>query len=288
MSAPVRIAARGVHDALGGTVTLLAAIALVIIALATIGAPWISPFDPNAMPDFVRDQFLAPSWHHPFGTDQFGRDVLSRVLHGGRVSLGIAALAAGIAVIVGTAWGAVAGFAGGALDTWLMRIADALLSIPRVLLLLLVLGLAGTPTVSMVAVLLGVTSWPGMSRVIRTHVRELRHQDYMLAARALGTPWWRTVTLHLLPAVTPQVIVAGTLGFASVIPLEATLSFLGLGLHPPHASWGNIILEGTEQAGTHWWLVVFPVIALLVTVLAANTLGERVQDAVDPRRSRAQ
>lgn len=248
-------------------------------------APLLAPYDPNALRDFVRDQFLAPSWRHPFGTDQAGRDVLSRVMYGGRVSLGVAALSVAVSVAVGALWGAVAGYAGGIADAVLMRVADAVLAFPRILLLILLASLTREPSVTGIALLLGLTSWPGMCRIVRAEVRFLREQDYVLAARALGVPWWRTLRMHLLPGVVPQVIVAATLAFASVIPLEATLSFLGLGLHPPTASWGNILLDGADQATAHWWLVLFPALAIVATVLAVNAIGEYLQDAADPRRA---
>lgn len=248
-------------------------------------APFLAPYDPTALHDFVRDQFLAPSWHHPFGTDQAGRDVLSRVMYGGRVSLGVAALSVVVSVALGALWGAIAGYAGGLIDAALMRVADAVLAFPRILLLILMASLTREPSVAGIALLLGLTSWPGMCRVVRAEVRDLRAQDYVLAARALGVPWWRTLRVHLLPGVVPQVIVTATLAFASVIPLEATLSFLGLGLHPPTPSWGNILLDGADQATAHWWLVLFPALAIVVTVLAVNAIGEYLQDAADPRRA---
>ncbi|MBI1809692.1 MAG: ABC transporter permease [Gemmatimonadetes bacterium] len=257
---------------------------LALVLLAVLFAPLLAPYDPNALADFVRDQFLAPSMHHPFGTDQAGRDVLSRVMHGGRVSLGVAALSVVVSVAVGALWGAVAGFAGGVFDATLMRVSDAVLAFPRILLLLLMTSLVRAPSAAGIALLLGITSWPGMSRLVRAEVRHLREQDYVLAARALGVPWWRTLRTHLLPGVAPQVSVAAALAFASVIPLEATLSFLGLGLHPPAASWGNILLDGADQAAAHWWLVLFPALAIVVTVVCVNTIGERLQDAIDPRR----
>ncbi len=255
------------------------------LAVAVALAPVIAPFDPDAMRDFVRDQFLAPSWHHPFGTDQAGRDVLSRVLHGGRVSLGVAALGVLVSVTIGTLWGAVAGFAGGIVDAALMRVADAVLAFPRILLLLVMASLVRAPSAAGIALLLGLTSWPATSRLVRAEVRRLTTQDFVLAARALGVPWWRTLRTHLLPGVVPQALVAATLAFASVIPLEATLSFLGLGLHPPTASWGNILLDGVDQAAAHWWLVAFPALAIVITVLCVNTIGERLQDRADPRRA---
>jgi len=260
-----------------------ALVTLALVAGAVALAPFVAPYDPNAMRDFVRDQFLAPSWSHPFGTDSAGRDVLSRVLHGGRVSLGVATLAVAVSVLFGTLWGAAAGYANRAVDDVMMRCTDAVMALPRILLLILVASVLREPTAAALALLLGVTSWPAMSRVVRAEVRALRSRDYVIASQALGATWWRRLRTHLLPAVLPLVIVNATLAFASVIPLEATLSFLGLGLHPPTPSWGNILLDGTDQVAAHWWLVLFPALAIVVTVVAVTALGDRLQQLLDPR-----
>jgi len=253
---------------------------LVVIALT---APVLAPYDPAAQPDVVGQKNLPPSLAHPFGTDSFSRDVLSRVMHGARVSLAVAGTSVLIALALGTAVGAIAGLAGGVVDRWAMRFVDAVLSIPRVLLLLVIAAAFGQLSVGGLALVLGLTGWPGMSRLVRTQVRELMALDYVHAARVLGASPARVLLRHVLPGVVPQILVAGTLAVATVIPLEAGLSFLGLGVPTPQASWGNMILEGSLERWRAWWLVAFPALAIVITVLSVNVLGERLRDALDPR-----
>jgi peptide/nickel transport system permease protein len=164
-----------------------------------------------------------------------------------------------------------------------MRLVDAVLSIPRVLLLLVIAAALGQLSVGELALVLGLTGWPGMSRLVRTQVRDLVALDYVHAARVLGVPRARILLRHLLPGVAPQILVAGTLAVASVVPLEAGLSFLGLGVPTPQASWGNMILEGSLERWRAWWLIAFPALAIVTTVLSVNVLGERLRDALDPR-----
>ncbi len=256
---------------------------LLIFALAAIAAPAIAPYDPRATPQSETQKNMAPSAAHPFGTDQFSRDVLSRVIYGSRVSLGVAALAVLLALTLGAAVGALAGYAGGWTDMICMRFVDAVLSVPRVLLLLVLVASTGPLTVGGIILLLGLTGWAGTSRLVRGEVMRLRGLDYVLASRATGTPEWRVFAMHVLPGVVPQLLVTGTLALATVIPLEAGLSFLGLGVQPPTASWGNIISDAAERPGDTWWVVLFPGLAIVCTVLAVNALGERLRVKVDPR-----
>lgn len=256
---------------------------LVLLAAVAIAAPVIAPYDPLAQPDIVAGKDLPPSAAHPFGTDSYSRDVLSRVIYGARTSLTIAALAVIVALGLGTLIGAVAGYAGGAIDRWLMRFVDAVLSIPRLLLLLVLAAALGSLSITGLVLVLGLTGWPGMSRIVRAQVREIAALDYVLAARALGVPPARVLLRHVLPAVLPHILVAATLAVATVIPLEAGLSFLGLGVPAPEPSWGNILLEGYNQRLRAWWMLVFPGAAIVITVLAVNVVGERLRAAVDPR-----
>ena len=224
---------------LRGTGVPRAAIGVLAVALfVALFGGMLSPYDPNAFNGIAGMQNMPPSWAHPFGTDGLSRDVLSRVIAGARISLGVGALSVFIAVFVGTAWGAVAGSTDAWLDDLLMRIVDAMLVIPRVLLLL-VLASAGPMSPWKLALALGLTAWPPMSRVVRAQVRAMRQREWVLAARALGATPTRILMRHVLPGVMPHIAVAATLSFASVIPLEAGLSFLGLGVRPPTASWGN-------------------------------------------------
>ena len=267
-------------------VAVAALTVLAIFVAAALFAPLVAPYPPNAQPDIVGLARLGPSWSHPFGTDVFSRDVLSRVIYGARISLGVATLAILLAMSAGTAWGAVAGYAGGATDAVMMRIIDALLAVPRILILLLVLGLWENLSLPMLVLVLGLTGWFGTSRLVRERVRALSKQDFTLAARAMGARDLRVLWRHILPNALSPVIVAATLGIGNVIVLEAALSYLGIGVRPPHASWGNIIEDGADQIGSAWWIALFPGLAMLVTVIAFNLLGDALRDALDPRDER--
>jgi len=267
-----------------GRMPRLALAVLAAVILAIIAAPLIAPANPSVMSDIVADRALAPSPAHPFGTDSYSRDVLSRVLFGGRVSLTVAALSVSVAVTLGVLWGAVSGAAGSVVDATMMRITDVVLGMPRIVLLLAIVATTGPLSPIQIALLLGATGWAAMSRLVRSEVRALSQREYVIAARALGVSEWRIVRLHLLPAVIPQVIVAATLALASVIPLEASLSFIGLGVQSPTPSWGNIILEGADRPVDLWWLIASPALAIIITVTAVNVLGEALREAVDPRQ----
>lgn len=261
----------------------IAAVLLVFIIIVAVLAPVIAPHDPAEQLDPSRLKNVPPSGAHLLGTDSFSRDVLSRVIHGARISLTVGFAAALVALSIGTLVGAVAGFVGGATDRWLMRGVDALLSIPRLLILLVLAAALGRLPASGLVLVIGLTGWPGMSRIVRAQVREIAALDYVLAARALGVRPLRILLRHVLPGVLPQMLVAATLAVASVIPLEASLSFLGVGIPMPAPSWGNIIVEGYEQNLAPWWLVVFPGIAIVMTVLAVNIVGEQLRESFDPR-----
>jgi peptide/nickel transport system permease protein len=257
-------------------------LAIILIALL---APLISPYDPTAQPDILGLKNIAPSLSHPFGTDSFSRDVLSRCMYGARISLSVAALATAIAITLGTLYGAIAGYMGGVVDAVLMRFVDAALAIPRVLLLIAILALWNGLPLWLLIVVLGATGWFGLSRMVRAQVLALRDLDFVAAARALGATGPRILLRHILPNVLPTVIVAATLGIGHVIILEAGLSYLGLGVQPPVASWGSIIQDGADQIGTAWWISLFPGLLIVVTAIACNTLGDALRAALDPRAS---
>lgn len=267
----------------GVPVPRIAIIVLIVAALLALLGGMLAPYDPNALNGMVGMQNLPPSWSHPFGTDGLSRDVLSRVMAGARISLGVGTLSVAIAVIVGTTWGALAGASDGWLDDLLMRFVDAILVMPRVLLLL-VLASAGPMSPSTLALALGLTAWPPMSRVVRAQVRAIRQREWVVAARALGATRSRILLRHVLPGVLPHIAVAATLSFASVIPLEAGLSFLGLGVRPPTASWGGIMRDGADRMLDTWWLLLFPALAIVATVGALHAVGERWREAVDPHQ----
>jgi peptide/nickel transport system permease protein len=268
-----------VHDA----AARLAAATLAIMWLAALLAPWLAPYDPLEIIDMIAGA-QPPSAAHWFGTDPASRDLFSRVLFGARLSLGITAAAVAISMGIGTAWGAIAGFAGRWIDAALMRFVDAGLAMPRIILLLAIASFWGALTPAALAVVLGVTGWFGTSRLVRDEVRAVNTRDFTVAARALGYSPARVLVRHVLPhAITPM-LVGATLSVGQVIVVEAGLSFLGYGLAPPAASWGSIIHDGQESLATAWWMSVFPGMALAITVLAINVLGDRLRAALGARQ----
>ena len=257
----------------------VAAITLAVIALAALLAPWLTPYDPTQPLDMAA-RAQPPSAAHWLGTDLASRDLLSRLLFGARVSLGISVVAVAVATIVGTAWGAVAGYAGGWIDRVLMHVVDAGLAIPRILLLLGIVALWGTLSTTSLVLLLGLTGWFGASRLVRAEVRATREQDFAIAARASGASPSRVLVRHVLPHAMTPMLVAATLGVGQVVIVEAGLAFLGYGVAPPAASWGGLIGDGRDALGTAWWISVFPGIALSATILAINVLGDRLRAAL--------
>jgi ABC-type dipeptide/oligopeptide/nickel transport system permease subunit len=255
-----------------------------LLALYVIAAlaPWLTPYDPIAQPDIVTLNSQPPSLAHPFGTDPVSRDVLSRVVLGARVSLTIALAAVLIAVAVGTAYGAVAGYRGGRTDAVMMRVVDVALAVPRLLLLIAVFALWGAVSLLTLVLVLGLTGWFGVSRQVRAQVQAARGEEWVLAARALGVPGARILWRHILPNVLSPVIVAATLGVGNVIVLESGLAFLGLGLPAPAPTWGGIIEDGRNDLSL-WWMAVFPGLAIVLTVLAFNLAGDGLRDALDPK-----
>jgi peptide/nickel transport system permease protein len=254
---------------------------LTALALAAILAPLLAPYGPAQQIDIVRLKSRPPSSAFPFGTDPLSRDVLSRVLYGGRVSLGVGALAALGSVAIGTVYGAIAGYAGGWIDEALMRTVDALMAMPRVLLVLTVIALWGGTSPGALIAFLAATGWFQISRLVRAEVKATGAREFVLAARALGATGPRILARHILPNVMSPVIVAATISFGSAILLEAGLSFIGVGIQPPRASWGNIMHDATGVS--LWWLSLFPGLAIVATMLSINVLGDRLRDALDPR-----
>ena len=266
------------------TGAMLALYLLVALAVAALLAPWLAPYNPIHQPDVEGLKSLAPSARFPLGTDQFSRDLLSRVLYGARVSLAAGTLAALVSVTVGTAWGAVAGWLGGRADAAMMRLVDVAMAVPRVLLLIVIAALWGGLSRVALVLLLGLTGWFGVSRLVRAQVLQLREREFVLGARALGADGSRLLVRHVLPNALSPVIVAATLGVGNAIAVEAGLSFLGLGVQEPWPSWGNIITLGAADVGTLWWISLFPGIAIVTTVMALNALGDGLRDALDPRQ----
>ena len=255
-----------------------------LIALVALLAPLLAPYDPRLQLDISQLQSRPPSFAHPLGTDTFSRDVLSRLIHGTRVSFTLALVAVSISAIFGTLLGATAGYVGGALDAVLMRFVEAASSIPGLLLLIVVIALWGHISIVMLTLLLAGVGWFTVSRLVRAETLAVRDADYVVAARALGMPAWRVLVRHVLPNAIGPAIVSATLAVGNVILLEAGLSYLGIGVRPPTPSWGNIIEEGSTRLSSVWWLTVFPGLAILVTVFACNALGDALRDALDPRQ----
>lgn len=260
-----------------------------ILLLVLVGAfgPYLVKYDPNEPLGIVVLKNSPPSWQHPFGTDQISRDLLSRVVTGARISLGISALAVALSMTVGTAYGLVSGYAGGWIDAAMMRILDGFLSIPRVLFLIALWTLWTPANVWGVALLIGATGWFGVSRLVRAEILALRQATFIESARALGASPLRMMWRHLLPNVMTPVIVFATLSVGNVILIESGLSYLGAGTRPPTASWGAIFNGAMNAAPNAWWILLFPGLAIIITVLAFNVLGDALRDVLDPRHLHA-
>jgi peptide/nickel transport system permease protein len=256
----------------------------VIAALYAVAllAPLLAPHDPIAQTDIVRLSYRPPSAEFPLGTDRFGRDVLSRILYGARISLAIGFVATAISVTVGTAIGALAGYFGRFVDSALMRFTDVVLAFPRLILLILIVAVF-QPSLTVIILVLGLTQWPATTRIVRGEVLSLREREFVQAARALGFRHGRIIMRHVLPNVIAPVIVTATLGIGNTIVLEAGLAFLGLGLQPPTPTWGEMVNAGRENLLGAWWLATFPGLTIVLVVLAFNVLGDGLRDALDPR-----
>jgi peptide/nickel transport system permease protein len=250
---------------------------MVVLALA---APWLAPFDPLATSfSMVRKAPSAVNW---FGTDEVGRDLMSRVIWGGRASLAAGVISVSIAVGVGVPLGLLAGYAGGVVDAIASRITDAMLAIPFLILAIALAAFLG-PSLGNAMIAIGITATPIFVRLARGQVLTVRAEDYVEAARSVGNPPLRIVLRHILPNVLPPVIVQATLAIAAAIIAEASLSFLGLGQQPPAPSWGSMLNTAQRFLSQAPWMAIFPGLAIFVTVLAFNLLGDGLRDALDPR-----
>jgi len=259
---------------------LTGSILVVILFTVAILAPLLAPYEY----DFIdRNHILEPpSSTHLLGTDDLGRDLLSRMLYGARISLAVGFVAVGISTIIGILIGSIAGYYGGLLDRLNMRIVDVMLSIPTFFLILAVIAFIG-PSIWNIMFIIGLTSWMGVARLVRAELLSLKKREYVLAAKAIGASDIRIIFRHMLPNSLAPIIVSAVLGVASAVLLESSLSFLGLGVQPPYPSWGNILTTGQANIEIAWWLSVFPGLAILLTVLSYNLLGEGLRDALDPR-----
>jgi len=251
-----------------------------LLVVVGVAGPWIAPYDPLGQ-DLTKS-LQGPSRTHWFGTDSFGRDILSRVLHGARISLLVGVASQAIAFTLGVLLGVVSGFYGGKIETVVMRLADVTLAFPT-LLLLIAITAAFQPGLTVVFVAIGIVGWAGMARLVRSQALVVRELDFVHAARALGMGDLRLVMLHVLPNCLAPAVIAVTLGMASAILLEAALSFIGLGAQPPTPSWGSMISDGRDFLRTAPWISIFPGLAIGLVVLGFNLFGDGLRDAMDPR-----
>jgi peptide/nickel transport system permease protein len=260
-----------------------ALVLLIVLALVAIFAPWLAPHDPATQLDIIALKNSAPSAAHPLGTDPYGRDVLSRMMFGTRVTLSIAFLAMLLSSVVGTAYGLTAALGGRVVDALLMRGVDAFLSIPRILMLLGVVALWDTLSVAALIVVIGLSGWFHSARLVRAQVLAMRERDFVAAARGLGARAGGIAVRHILPHVASPVLVAATFGVGAALVIEAGLSFLGFGVAEPQASWGSILRDGRDYLVGAWWLTVIPGVALIITVLAVNVVADRLRDIASGR-----
>ena len=262
-------------------------IGVIIVALFLVCAAvgeWFAPYDPYAG-DITNDKLLAPSWDHPLGTDQLGRDVLSRLIVGARISLQVAFVVLSFALVVGTLIGAIAGYCGGMVDEILMRFTDMFLAFPALVLAIAIAATLGKSlTNTMIA--LSTVFWPWYARLVRAQVLTIRERDFVTAGRSIGMTPTRLLARHILPNSASVVIIQLTLDVGYAILATSALSFIGLGAQPPDAEWGTMLSEARNYFRDAWWFTSFPGVALTLTVFAFNVLGDGLQDALDPRSSR--
>lgn len=257
-------------------------IVLLLFAVSLL-APWLAPYDPNAID--LKNVLQPPSGGHLFGTDPLGRDVFSRMIWGAGISLKVGFVATGIAILIGTILGALAGYYGRWVDALIMRFVDIMLCFPTFFLILAVIAILD-PSIWNIMIVIGLTGWMGVTRLVRADFIALKERDFVHAARGIGAGDFRIIFLHILPNAMASVLVTATLGVAGAILTESALSFLGIGVQPPTPSWGNILTAGKDNIDIAWWLSLYPGLAILITVLGYNLLGEGIRDALDPRLRR--
>jgi len=253
---------------------------VVLLFLVSIFAPWLAPYDPGQID--LKNVLASPSLEHLFGTDQLGRDVLSRMIWGARISLKVGFIATGVAIVIGALLGSIAGYYGGWVDAIIMRFVDIMLCFPAFFLILAVIAFL-EPSIWNIMLIIGLTGWMGVTRLVRADFISLRERDFVHAARVIGAGDFRIIFLHILPNAMASILVAATLGIAGAILTESALSFLGIGVQPPTPSWGNILTAGKDNIDIAWWLSLYPGLAILVTVVGYNLLGEGIRDSLDPR-----
>jgi oligopeptide transport system permease protein len=262
---------------------VLGGMTLIVVTLLCLLAPFISPYGYEQQ-DLVLGA-AGPSARHWLGTDVFGRDLLTRILYGGRISLMVGLIATGVALIIGVTWGAIAGYAGGRVDAVMMRFVDIVYALPFMIFVVLLMVVFGR-NLLLLFLVIGAVEWLTMARIVRGQVQGLKQLEFIEAAVSLGLSGWTIIRRHLIPNAIGPVIVYTTLTIPSVMLLEAFISFLGLGIQPPQSSWGSLIAEGVETMEEFPWLLIFPGMALSLTLFALNFLGDGLRDALDVRTSR--
>ncbi|NWF52488.1 MAG: ABC transporter permease [Nitrospirae bacterium] len=260
--------------------SLIGAFIVFLLITISLSAPFITPYNPTTID--VHNVLSPPGREHLLGTDELGRDLLSRIIWGSRVSLKVGFIAVGIAITAGIIIGAIAGFYGGLIDNILMRFVDIMLAFPTFFLILAVISVL-EQSIFTIMVVIGLTNWMDVARLVRAEFLSLKEKDFVAAARAIGASDKSLIFSHILPNALSPVFVAATFGVAGAILIESGLSFLGLGVQPPEPSWGNILTSGKDNIEVAWWLSLFPGLAILITVLSYNLVGEGLRDALDPR-----
>jgi peptide/nickel transport system permease protein len=254
---------------------------LTLLAVVSMAAPIIAPYDPS---DLMEDHISGPSLKHPFGTDDLGRDLLSRLIYGGRVSLSVAVIAVVVSVTLGILFGSIAGYYGGLLDAVIMRFTDIMMSFPTIFLILAIQSVL-TPSIFNVMLVIGATSWMGIARLVRGEFLSLKEREFVEASRALGCSDTRIIFRHILPNSLSPVIVAGTLGMAGAILTESALSFLGLGVQPPMSSWGNMLMDSQAYLLDAPWMAIIPGLVIVITVLSLYFVGEELRSSLNPKEN---
>jgi oligopeptide transport system permease protein len=265
---------------------LIGGLFVIFIVLASLIGPIIIKALTGYTYDFIPQRELArampPSWKHPMGTDPQGRDILARVLVGGRISLAVGLISTLVSIVIGVTYGAIAGYVGGRLDNLMMRFVDILFAIPYMILVIVLLSLFNKSLFLLFAAL-GAVSWLTMARIVRGQILSLKHREFIEAARAIGLPSWKIIFRHLIPNTLSPVIVYATLTIPSIILQEAFLSYLGLGVQAPLSSWGTLAAEGAQNMAIFPWMIIFPGITMALTLLSLNFVGDGLRDALDPQ-----
>ncbi len=261
---------------------ILGLIILIILLLLAIFADVIADYETVVIKQNLAERLQGPSSKHLLGTDEFGRDILARMIHGARVSIKVGIFAVGISIIIGGFLGAISGFYGGLIDNIIMRVMDIFLAVPSILLAIAIVSALG-PSILNLMIAISVSSVPSYARIVRASVLSIRDQEFIEAAKAIGASNTRIILKHIIPNSLAPVIVQGTLGVASAILSIAGLSFIGLGIQPPDPEWGSMLSGGRQYLRYAWWVTTFPGVAIMITILSLNLLGDGLRDALDPR-----